>query len=224
MGEAIVSLLPMMVSAALVPAPVIVVVLLLRGPHGLGAATAFVGGMTTVRLMQGALFGAVFADAMDSGGKERSGTIAAVLLLVLGILLWITAIRQFLKEEDPDELPPKWLGTLQSAPPLMAFGIGAGLVTIAAKQWVFTLSALGVLGESSLGINEAVIAYLIFVLGAELLILLPVVASAVAPAQAAVLLERIATWLMGNTRGIKIAVSVIFGTYFLWKGISGLLA
>ena len=151
MGDVLVALLPLMVSAALVPARVIVVLLMLRGPGGLGTAAEFVGGMTIVRLAQGVLIGFVLAEALDMAGDDERGHIAAILLLVLGILLWATAARTILKEADPDDPPPAWLGRLQSASPLAAFGFGAALIAIAAKQWVFTLGALAVIGEASLG-------------------------------------------------------------------------
>jgi hypothetical protein len=223
MGETIAQLFPLMLSAAMAPAPAIVVLLLLRGDGGLATAAAFVAGITLVRLAQGALFGVVFADALSSGGSEAMGTAAATLLLVLGILLWITAIRTLLKTDDPDEPPPAWMARLRQASPLAAFAIGAALITIAAKQWVFTLGALGIIGEQTLGRRDAWVAYLLFVLGAELLLLLPLAVSALAHERSDDLLERVAAWLERNTRPIKITVSIVFGSYFLWKGITGLL-
>jgi hypothetical protein len=223
MRDVIITMLPLMVSAALAPAPVIIVLLLLRGPGGLVTAAAFVGGMTIVRIAQGVLLGFVLVEALAATGGDGTGGVGATLLLVLGILLWVTAIRTFLKAEDPDEPPPAWIGRLLSASPLAAFGIGAALVAIAAKQWVFTLGALGVIGDAPLGRRDATIAYLIFVFGAEALILFPLAASAVAGEGAAVVLERVGLWLERNTRPIKIAASIVFGTYFLWKGVTGLI-
>jgi hypothetical protein len=223
MGDVVLSLLPLILSAALVPAPIFVLLVLFRGPRGFAAAAAFTAGVTSVRLAQGALFLFVFADAVAARGSDGPGTIAATLLLVLGIFLWTTAVRTLLKAEDPDAPPPAWLGKLKTASPVAAFAIGAGLIAVAAKQWVFTMAALGVIGEASLDRTGIVAAYLIFVLGAEALLLPPLVAYAVAREPAAAMVERAGTWLEGNTRPVKIVVSVVFGTYFLWKGISGLL-
>ena len=50
MGETIAQLLPLVLSAAMAPAPAIVVLLLLRGDGGLATAAAFVAGITLVRL------------------------------------------------------------------------------------------------------------------------------------------------------------------------------
>jgi hypothetical protein len=222
-GDVLIGMLPLMVAAALVPAPLIIVLTLLRGPSGLAAGAAFLVGMTLVRVAQGALFGFVLVDAMGAEGRAEPRPVVATLLLILGLLLWITAVKTLLKEEDPDAPPPRWLERLRTASPLAAFAIGAGFIAIAAKQWVFTLGALGVVAEASLNRTEATIAYLLFVLGAVSLVLLPVLFTAVAREAAAAVLERIGTWMERNNRGIKIVVSVVFGTYFLWKGLSGLL-
>jgi len=63
---------------------------------------------------------------------------------VIGILLLITAVKQWRKEDDPDAPPPKWMATISGLSTAKALGMGALLVAIAAKQWVFTLSAIGV--------------------------------------------------------------------------------
>ena len=64
--------------------------------------------------------------------------------------------------------------------------------------------------------------YLIFVLAAQSLVLAPVVVALVAPAQSARLLDTALAWLERNNRVITIAVSLIFGVWFVWKGVTGL--
>jgi hypothetical protein len=46
---------------------------------------------------------------------------------------------------------------------------------------------------------------------------------AVAREQATAVLSRFGDWLVTNNRVIVILVSVVFGSLFLWKGISGLM-
>jgi hypothetical protein len=150
-GDVLIGMLPLMVAAALVPAPLIIVLTLLRGPSGLAAGAAFLVGMTLVRVAQGALFGFVLVDAMGAEGRAEPRPVVATLLLILGLLLWITAVKTLLKEEDPDAPPPRWLERLRTASPLAAFAIGAGFIAIAAKQWVFTLGALGVVAQPDRG-------------------------------------------------------------------------
>ncbi len=109
MGTVIVSLLPLIVGAALLPVWIIMALFLLRGEGGVLKAAAFAAGAMTVRVVQGVLFGFVFGAATDASGESGASLITSTLLLVLGILMLISAVRKWRKEEDPDAPPPKWM-------------------------------------------------------------------------------------------------------------------
>jgi hypothetical protein len=85
------------------------------------------------------------------------------------------------------------------------------------------LGAIAVISDAGLGQPSSTIAFLVFILGAEILVLIPIVAYALAPTQSAAILEAAGTWLEKNNKPIVIAVSGIFGLYFLWKSLSDLL-
>ena len=132
MGSVIVSLLPFIIGSAVVPVQIIIDILLLKNPkQGLLKASAYVGGMTTMRLLQGLIFGLILTGSASATAEESSGKgpIVSTLLLVLGIFLLITAYKQWRKDDDPDAPPPKWLTMIDSLTPLKAFGIGFGLRT-----------------------------------------------------------------------------------------------
>lgn len=223
MSNVIVEFIPLMIGAMMAPAWVIIVLLLLRGEGGLVKAGAMLGGQLVVRTVQGLVFGVLLSSSSAAAKDDGPAIIVSTLILVAGILLWVTAIKKWFKEEDPDAPPPKWMAMFSSISAVKVFGFSILLMTVAAKQWIFTLGALGVIREAELGVPENVIAYVIFVAGAQLLVLVPIVISAVAPKQAGPLLDGISQWLERNNRMIVIAVSVIFGTYFIFKGIMGLL-
>jgi len=223
MGAVIVSLLPLIVGAALLPAWIILALFLLRGKGGVRKALAFAAGAMTVRLVQGVLFGFVFSEASDASGEGGSDLITSTLLLVLGILMLISAVKKWRKEEDPDAPPPKWMATLGGLSTIQALGIGTLLMALSIKQWVFTLSAIAVIEQGELSLAGSALTYLLFVLAAQSLVLAPILVSAVAPVQAAKLLDAIQGWLERNNRAIIIAASSIFGVWFLWKGIAGLI-
>ena len=218
----LIDLLPLIVGAAVLPAWIVATLLLLRSEGGGAKAAGFAAGAMTVRVAQGILFGHVFDVAAHAGGGG-SRLVASTLLLVVGILLSITAVRTWRKEDDPDAPPPRWMATLGSLSPRKAFGIGALLMGISIKQWVFTLAAIAVVDEAALGPARSTLAYLGFVLAAQSLVLAPIIGSAVAPARSAAMLEALQRWLERHSRTITAAVSSIFGLWFLWKGITGLL-
>jgi Sap, sulfolipid-1-addressing protein len=223
MAGALLNLLPIVVGSAVVPVWIIVVLLLLRAPDGLAKALGFVGGITAVRIAQGILFGLVFKGANESGGSNDPKSFVSMLLLVVGILMILTAVKMIMNEEDPDAPPPKWMAMVESMSPLKAVGVGALWIAIAAKQWVFMLSAIAVISDARIGVAQSVITYLIFVLLAGILVIIPIALYISIPEQSAALLAKAGTWLEEHNRIIVILVSAIFGTYFIVKSLAAML-
>ncbi|MBE9156173.1 GAP family protein [Nodosilinea sp. LEGE 06152] len=224
MESVIVSLLPYILGSALVPLQIIIGLLLLQSPdQGLLKGIAYVGGMTLTRLLQGVAFGLFLGESVAaSAGNGGKGPVVATLLLVLGLLLLVTAYKKWRKQPDPDEPPPKWLTAIDSATPLQALGIGLTLPLIAVKLWVFTLSALSTIATAQLGLQAGAIAYLLFILLAQSLLLLPLALRLAIPQQSKAILDRASAWLTTYNRPIVIAVSLVFGLLFLQSGLSGL--
>jgi putative Mn2+ efflux pump MntP len=223
MGDLLITLLPVILGATLVPLYPIVVLLLLQSQGGLRTAMAFVFGAVAVRLVQGVLFGFVFGAAAEAYPDDGAEIIASVLLLVVGILLLIAAFKKWRKEPDPDEPPPQWMAALGGLSPIKAVGAGALMIALSVKQWVFTLTAIDVIEGAAVGPTASVTAYLIYTAATQVLVLLPILAYAVAPQQSAKPVKAAHAWLERYNRPIVIAVSLVFGLWFSYKGISGLI-
>lgn len=225
MDTLLINLIPLIVAALLVPLQVVATLFLLQSENGLNKAVAFAAGAAAVRIAQGIVFGLVFSGADDAGGSGgRRAIITSTLLLVLGILLLITAYKTWRKEEDPDAPPPKWMASLRDLSVAKAFGFGVLLMLIAAKQWVFTLSAIGAIREAQLGQPGSTIAYLFFMIGAQALVWTLIIITAAAPNRAGQVLDTLQGWLEQNSRVITIGLSLVFGAWFVVKGVTGLLA
>ncbi|MBK8047518.1 MAG: GAP family protein [Anaerolineales bacterium] len=218
-----VNLLPLIIGAALLPVWIIMTLFLLRTEHGVRKALAFVVGAIAVRLVQGILFGYVFGASATAEGEEGSSLIVATLLLVVGILLLVSAFKSWRKEEDPDAPPPKWMARFDQLSTLHALGMGALLMAVSIKQWVFTLSAIAVIEEAQLMGAAAIATYLGFVLAAQSLMVAPIIFCMVAPTKSASALDTLQGWLERNNRTILLWVSLIFGLWSSWKGIAGLM-
>lgn len=223
MGSIVVSLLPFIIGSALVPLQIIIVVLLLTGEkRGPLKAIAFVAGMTLARLAQGLLFQLILTggsgDPADASGITW---IKSTVLLLLGIFLLITAYKQWSKEPDPDEPPPKWMKMLDGITPMRAFLFGAGMILIAIKLWVFTLGALSVIDEAQLGQPGSAIAFLIYVLLAQSILIFAILLRLLVPRRATSLLGSFSAWLETYNRQIVMVVSLVFGVLFLYQGVTG---
>lgn len=141
-------------------------------------------------------------------------------MTVFGIALLITAYKKWKKEPDPDEPPPKWLALLDGLPPLRALLLGAGFIFIAVKLWVFTLGALSTIGEAQIGQPAGTYAFLLYILLAQSLLILPILVRLLLPKQAAAWLRSFSDWLETNNDRIVMVVSLIFGLFFLYQGVT----
>lgn len=223
MGEVIVNLIPLIVGAAVAPLYAIAAMLVLQSPHGLTKAAAFAGGGIGVRLIQGVLFGLVIGAACKAYPEPGPKLVVSTLMFVLGLILLVTAIKQWRKESDPDEPTPQWLSAISGLSAFKTVVAGALFPIVTVKQWVFTLSAIGVIEEYGPGGLTNVGMYLAYVLATQTLVLAPMLAFAVAPRQAARPLRAIQGWLERNSWAIVTAMSLIFGVWFLFQGASGLV-
>jgi cadmium resistance protein CadD (predicted permease) len=158
----------------------------------------------------------------DSGSSDEPALVVAVLLLVVGILLLVTAARALLADDDPDAPPPRWMAAFDAVRPGKAFILGAGLIAVSAKFWVFTLSALGAIEAAELSASAAVAAYVGFVALAQSLVLTVIAVAIVVPRRSDAFLARVSDWLERYDRAIVVVVGLVFGTWFLVKALDGL--
>ena len=113
---------------------------------------------------------------------------------------------------------------IDSTTPVKAFGIGFVLVAASTKFWAFTLSALAVISEAQLNRLDGIIAFLLFILGAESLLLLTILLRVVMPGRTTKSLNAMSTWLIQHNRDLLMAASLLFGLLFLVIGIIRLLS
>ena len=217
------TLVPLIIGSTLVPMQIVVAVLLLQSTSGRRAAIAFVLGMTSVRLLQGVVFGLILSSSeAEATNSEGSSTIASILLVVVAVLFLVTALRHLLSDDDPDAAPPKWLAATASMTPGKAFLLGVGLLAIGAKFWVFTLSAIAAIGEADLGRPAAIATFLVFTVLAVSSQLALIGVTVFAPARSDALLDRASGWLSRHNRVMMIVIGLVFGGWFLVKGLDGL--
>ncbi len=223
MNTLLLDLLPLMLAAALVPLYPILLLLVLLGEGGLRTASAFVAGLLAVRLAQGVLFGWVFGAAAEAYPDDGPQIIASTLLLVVGLLLLLAAFKKWRKQPDPEEPTPQWMAALGRLSPLKALGAGAAIMAVDVKQLVLTLTAIDLIQGAAVGAASAAALYLFYTVAVQVFVLLPLLVYAVAPQRADKPLRAAQGWLERYNRPILIGVSLVFGLWFLAKGVTGLM-
>ena len=217
------SLIPLIIGGALVPIQIIVTIMLLRSTAGKATTVAWVAGMTTVRLVQGLVFGLILGSASAAGSSAAGpGAIVSGLLLVVAIVFLVGAARAILDEPDDDAPPPKWMAMIERATPSTAYLLGVGLLVIGAKFWVFTLGAIAAIGAAGLDQTAAIFTYLVFVVLSESIVLAIVGVAYVVPHRAEAMIDRLSGLLARYNRVIVIVLGLVFGTWFMIKALNGL--
>lgn len=219
MGYVLIQLIPLIIGSMMTPTWVLLVLLLLSSGKGRFAAIAFVGGVTAVKLIQGVIFG-IFVNLSHIDEQARKSSIViSTLLVIVGILMWVTALTLLFRREDPEGSVPWWTRMVNAITPLKSFGVGAVLVVTSSRSWIFTLTALAVIGRARLNGGENVVAFLFFVVGSILLLVTPIFLSIGSSAT----FNALARWLEKYEHPIMIVISFLVGAFFLWLGVSGLM-
>ncbi|AYE98863.1 hypothetical protein C0J29_16310 [Mycobacterium paragordonae] len=212
----------MILGGALEPIEIMITITLLGTPSRLRAAGAWISGHVGTRLLQGLVFGTILHWGARSGDSKHSyHWVVSTVLLVVAVLLLVTAARELLSDEDPNVPPPKWMEVLMSATPTKAFFIGAGVVTVSVKAWVFTFAAIGVIGSADMGRIGHMTSYIAFVLLATSGNLIIIGAAAVFGDRSRAVLDRVLRWLQDKNRPIVVLVGLVFGIWFGLKALRG---
>jgi hypothetical protein len=216
------SLVPLILGCALEPIELVITIMLLSTPSGLRAAGAWVGGHVTTRLLQGLIFGMILHWGARGADSDHSRHwIVSTVLLVVALLFLVTAARALFGGDDPNAPPPKWMSMLTSATPTKAFLIGTGIMTVSPKSWVFTLAAIGAIGNAGMGRAANMVCYIVFVALAASGNLLIIGMAAFFPQRSRSVLDRTLRWLQEHDRPIMIVVGLVFGTWFGIKALHG---
>ena len=215
-------LVPLILGSALEPIEITITIMLLGTPARLRAAGAWIAGHGITRLVQGLVFGTILHwGARSADPSPARHWVVSTVLLVVALVFLVTAVRALFGDDDLNAPPPKWMTTLTSATPTKAFFIGAGVMAVSVKAWVFTLAAISVIGGADLGHVRNVVTYVAFVALASSGNLLVVGAAAFLPGRSRSLLDRALRWIQGHDRPIVVAVGLVFGIWFGIKALHG---
>lgn len=222
MGSLWASLAPFAIAAALMPVEMVITLALLGTPGRVRTAGAAVAGTVVVRFLQGLVFGTILHWGKRDNTEGGHGWLVSSVVLVVAVVLLVTAIRELLGGGDPDDPPPKWMTALSSMTPGRAFLLGGATALISVKMWVFTLAAISAIGDAGMTRSANFANYIAFVLLGVSTSLAIIAAAAFFPNRSAALLDASLRRLQHHSRVIMIALGLVFGGWFLYKGLNGL--
>ena len=224
MAELILSLIPLAIAAALQPADMIALVMLLQTQRGVTKGFAFIAGMITFRLVLGGTFWVLLSRVEEKieTADGKFDIFVGSVLVVLGLLLLVYALRRSLSARSEEEVAASWLDKLNDASPLRVALMGFILLTLDPKDWLVDISAVDLIVNADLSGQESLLAYLVYILLAQSLLLIPLIYSLIAPQHAQRNLAALNTRMRKHERSIEIIVAVMFGLLFLFIGLEHL--
>ena len=214
-------LLPIAVAVAVSTVPIMATILILLSPKRNQSAIPFligwVVGMAAVVVI--AAFGANALPIGSFRGQQRAIAISQILvgiaLLVAAVMAWRRATRARSDQGN------RWLGRVDRMGPVAALGLALALNLRPKALLLGAAAGLSVAG-SSLKTTEAVIVLAIYVGLSSSTVIVPIVATLVAPAWTQPRLVLARDWLSHNSAYITVVVLLMVGFVILGAGISQL--
>jgi threonine/homoserine/homoserine lactone efflux protein len=224
MGEAISAILPQAIGAAISPIPIIAVILMLFTAKARVNAPIFALGWVLGLLVVAAIAYLV-GDSQDVATDEDASNWAYILKVVLGVLLFLLAIKQWRsrpKSDDPPTAPPKWMQAIDQFSPVKAFGMGALLSGPNPKNLLLSIAAGTTIAQLGATGADAWVAIFVYALLGTVTVGGPVAYYFLAGESAEKNLNELKSWLGANNATVMTVLFVIFGISLLSGGLQGL--
>jgi len=207
--------------AAVSPILILIVILLIGTEDGLRKASAFTLGKYLVYLGWGVLF-LVLMDWIGSAGGVDTPTMPAAMMVLLGILLLVLAGSCLLGEDDPDDVPPKWMTQLDQQRPAALFGIGALLSVVQIRFVLLVAAGVSIMMESELSSIQSIVLLLILAFCLVWSLLLPIIIYVLMGDRGSQAIGSMKGWLTRNQRWINFGVLLFIGVVLVFKGLTSL--
>lgn len=215
MDNVFLTLVPAAIGIAVSPAPIIELILVLFSKRRVANSIAFIVtllAMTVIVLIIGALGG----RAAESGSSDPS-TVFGWVLTILGVLLLLIGVRNWLNRKDTSE--PAVFQTITGLGPAAVAFLAFGAVAVNPKNTVLLLAAGQTIGDSTapwlLGAGFVVLATLPYTVSVGY--------SMFGGQRAADRLDRMRAWLVARNRLIMGIICVVLGAVLIARGVSALL-
>jgi threonine/homoserine/homoserine lactone efflux protein len=221
-GEAIGQVLSFGVGVALSPIPIIGVVLMLGTPRARSNGLAFIGGWIVGLALAGTIVLLVSSSASASD-KSQPAEWVNVLKLVLGILLLLVAVKQWLGRPHGNEEAemPKWMRAIDSFRPTKALGFGILLSAVNPKNLLLVVGAAAAIAQTGASTGKQAVALAVFVLIGTLGTGTPVALYFVMGERSKRLLDGLKGWMAQNNTAIMSVICLLIGAKLIGDAISG---
>lgn len=160
----------------------------------------------------------------SAGGADQKSTIADVVRLVLGLLFFFLAFKQWRGRPRGGEeaTQPAWMAAIDSFSLFRSVAVGALLSGVNPKNLALTAASAATVAEAGLSAGQSAAAVGVFVVVGSLTVAGPVLAFLFAGDKASGPLAAVKAFLVDNAAAIMIVLFVILGANMVGAGYAGL--
>jgi Sap, sulfolipid-1-addressing protein len=221
MWEALGALLPIAVAVALSSVPLTVTILILLSPNRGRAAIPFLVGWLIGVAAVISLSAAGAAALSQPLGRGHDTAIAVLEILTGAALMVLAGIYLRPRSRAESTGLPRWLAAVDSFGALASFAIGV-LLGFRPKGLLLGIAAGLALNAASVKADEAVLLVIIYTVIATSTVVVPILASFVAPRRMEPKLLAVRDWLTINGRILTSVMMLLIGVVILGSGLANL--
>jgi hypothetical protein len=221
MGQALGSLIPLGVAAAVSTVPILVTILILLSDNRSRSALPYLIGWVV-----GTLFlvtvGTIAASSLPQPRPRQPDTVLGVLEILIGVaflVFGVIAIRR--RDKSPGGQEPKWAHAVGAIGAGRALGLGLGL-NLRPKGILLCAAASLALYSAHAGVEDTAILILVYTAIATSTVAVPIVATLLSPRTMEPRLIHARSWLDRNGPVVTATIMVIIGVLIAVSGITHL--
>lgn len=221
MGAVIGDMLPLALGVAISPIPIIAAILMLLSPKARVTGVGFLLGWVIGIVVAVTVF-TLLSSILPEDDTDASHPIRGVIQLVLGLLLFLLAFRQWRGRPRAGAEPelPKWMKAIDTITFPMAFGLGFLLSAVNPKNLIMAAGAGTDIGAVALPVGSVVVVIVVYTLIAASTVLVPVVGYLIAADRLRAPLNALHGWLAAENAVIMAVLLLVIGVSMIGKGIA----
>ena len=218
MAEVIGEIVGYAIGIAVSPVPIAAVILMLFASKARVTGPAFLAGwligiITVVTVV-------LFVPGLGGDTGEPSTT-TGVIKGVLGLLLLVVAVRQWVSRPGPDdETPmPKWMAGIDTMGGGGAFGLALLLTVANPKNLILAAAAGAAIGAAQLDTGGTILTVAVFTILASITIAIPVIGYLIAGDRIQPALDNTKDWMIRNNTAVMSVLFLVFGVILVGDAI-----